>query len=53
MNYPVWINADIIAGPVENVNTVPVDPVSGFAKKNFAFCFYYFLTETVTFYNSL
>lgn len=30
MNYPVWINADIIAGPVNNINTVPVDPVRFF-----------------------
>lgn len=25
MNYPVWINADILPGPVDNVLTVPVD----------------------------
>lgn len=30
MNYPVWINADIIAGPVDNVNNTPVDPVKFF-----------------------
>lgn len=30
MNYPVWINADIIAGPVNNVNTLAVDPVEFF-----------------------
>lgn len=29
MDYPVWINADIIAGPVNNSVTRPVDP-SGF-----------------------
>jgi hypothetical protein len=28
MNYPVWINADIIPGPVNNVVTVPVNPVA-------------------------
>lgn len=27
MNYPVWINADIVAGPLNNVLTTPVDPV--------------------------
>lgn len=26
MTYPVWINADIIPGPVDNVATVPVSP---------------------------
>lgn len=25
MNYPVWINADILPGPVNNTNTLPVD----------------------------
>lgn len=25
MNYPVWINADILAGPVDNTQTKPVD----------------------------
>lgn len=25
MNYPVWINADILAGPLNNTSTVPVD----------------------------
>lgn len=27
MNYPVWINADIVAGPLDNVLTTPVDPI--------------------------
>lgn len=31
MDYPVWINADIIAGPLNNIATVPVDPVQFFA----------------------
>lgn len=26
MTYPVWINADIIPGPVDNTLTIPVDP---------------------------
>uniref|UniRef100_A0A336MEX1 CSON000541 protein n=2 Tax=Culicoides sonorensis TaxID=179676 RepID=A0A336MEX1_CULSO len=26
MDYPVWINADILSGPVNNTNTIPVDP---------------------------
>ena len=26
MNYPVWINADIIAGPLNNTDTTPVEP---------------------------
>lgn len=26
MNYPVWINADIISGPLNNTETKPVDP---------------------------
>lgn len=26
LDFPIWINADIIAGPVENTETVPVDP---------------------------
>lgn len=26
MNYPVWINADIIKGPLNNNETIPVDP---------------------------
>lgn len=26
MNYPVWINADILPGPLNNTNTIPVDP---------------------------
>lgn len=30
MNYPVWINADIIAGPLNNVATIPVDPIRFF-----------------------
>lgn len=30
MDYPVWINADIIAGPLNNINTVPVEPVAFF-----------------------
>lgn len=25
MDYPVWINADILPGPVNNTNTIPVD----------------------------
>lgn len=29
MTYPVWINADILPGPLNNVNTRPVD-ASGF-----------------------
>lgn len=24
--YPTWINADILSGPVENTNTIPVNP---------------------------
>ncbi|KAL7740320.1 hypothetical protein ACLKA6_018764 [Drosophila palustris] len=31
MTYPVWINADIIAGPVEQNKSVPVDPARFFA----------------------
>ncbi|KAH8377320.1 hypothetical protein KR093_004838, partial [Drosophila rubida] len=31
MTYPVWINADIIAGPVEQNKTVPVDAARFFA----------------------
>ncbi|KAH8403143.1 hypothetical protein KR222_005833, partial [Zaprionus bogoriensis] len=31
MTYPVWINADIVSGPVEQNKTVPVDPASFFA----------------------
>lgn len=30
MNYPVWINADIIAGPLENTETKPVHPEAFF-----------------------
>lgn len=26
MDYPVWINADILSGPVNNTNTIPVNP---------------------------
>lgn len=26
MTYPIWLNADIIPGPVNNTETVPVDP---------------------------
>lgn len=26
MTYPVWINADIVQGPLENTATIPVDP---------------------------
>lgn len=26
MDFPVWINADIIAGPLNNTLTIPVDP---------------------------
>lgn len=26
LNYPLWINADIIPGPVNNTQTTPVDP---------------------------
>lgn len=26
MTYPVWINADIVPGPLENIATIPVDP---------------------------
>jgi len=26
MNYPVWLNADILSGPVNNQITLPVDP---------------------------
>ncbi|EDW64460.1 protein FAM151B isoform X2 [Drosophila virilis] len=31
MAYPIWINADIISGPVEQNNSVPVDPARFFA----------------------
>ncbi|XP_017086456.1 protein FAM151B isoform X2 [Drosophila eugracilis] len=31
MTYPVWINADILSGPVEQNKTVPVDPDRFFA----------------------
>lgn len=31
MTYPIWINADIISGPVEQNSTVPVDPARFFA----------------------
>lgn len=31
LDYPIWINADIIAGPVNNTETVPVDPMGFFA----------------------
>ncbi|KAH8413273.1 hypothetical protein KR009_009552, partial [Drosophila setifemur] len=34
MTYPVWINADILSGPVNQVNTVPVDPDRFFAGCN-------------------
>lgn len=30
MDYPVWINADILPGPVNNTATVPVDPIQFF-----------------------
>lgn len=30
MNYPVWINADILPGPVNNTETIPVDPAQFF-----------------------
>jgi len=30
MNYPVWINADIYSGPLENTQTLPVDAVKFF-----------------------
>lgn len=30
MEYPVWINADILAGPVNNTATTPVDPTEFF-----------------------
>ncbi|XP_023177236.1 protein FAM151B isoform X2 [Drosophila hydei] len=31
MTYPIWINADIISGPVEQNSSVPVDPSRFFA----------------------
>ncbi|XP_055849073.1 protein FAM151B isoform X2 [Episyrphus balteatus] len=31
MTYPIWLNADIIKGPVNNTETVPVDPTRFFA----------------------
>ncbi|XP_036328348.1 protein FAM151B [Rhagoletis pomonella] len=31
MSHPVWLNADIISGPVNQSNTVPVDPERFFA----------------------
>ncbi|XP_002014551.2 protein FAM151B [Drosophila persimilis] len=31
MSYPIWINADIISGPVDQNKTVPVDPNRFFA----------------------
>ncbi|XP_030242060.1 protein FAM151B isoform X1 [Drosophila navojoa] len=31
MTYPIWINADIISGPVEQNSSVPVDPPAFFA----------------------
>lgn len=34
MTYPIWINADIISGPVEQNRTVPVDPARFFAGCN-------------------
>lgn len=30
MSYPVWLNADIIKGPVNNNETIPVDPATFF-----------------------
>lgn len=30
MNYPVWINADILPGPANNTETTPVDPTQFF-----------------------
>ncbi|XP_055916717.1 protein FAM151B [Eupeodes corollae] len=36
MTYPIWLNADIIKGPVNNTETVPVDPTRFFVGcKNF------------------
>ncbi|XP_062121273.1 protein FAM151B isoform X1 [Drosophila sulfurigaster albostrigata] len=34
MTYPIWINADILAGPVDQNRTVPVDPARFFAGCN-------------------
>ncbi|XP_019895288.2 protein FAM151B isoform X2 [Musca domestica] len=31
MTYPIWLNADIISGPVNQNNTIPVDPQRFFA----------------------
>ncbi|XP_043070670.1 protein FAM151B isoform X1 [Drosophila grimshawi] len=31
MTYPIWINADIISGPVKQISSVPVDPARFFA----------------------
>ncbi|XP_054743276.1 protein FAM151B isoform X3 [Anastrepha obliqua] len=31
MSYPIWLNADIISGPVNQSDTVPVDPERFFA----------------------
>ncbi|XP_068150360.1 protein FAM151B isoform X2 [Drosophila tropicalis] len=31
MSYPIWLNADILSGPVEQNKTVPVDPDRFFA----------------------
>uniref|UniRef100_A0A1L8EIP2 Menorin-like domain-containing protein n=1 Tax=Haematobia irritans TaxID=7368 RepID=A0A1L8EIP2_HAEIR len=31
MTYPIWLNADIIQGPVNQTNTIPVDPDRFFA----------------------
>ena len=30
MKFPVWINADILPGPVNNTETIPVNPNSFF-----------------------
>ncbi|KAH8260277.1 hypothetical protein KR026_008801 [Drosophila bipectinata] len=34
MDYPIWINADILSGPVDQNKTVPVDPDRFFAGCN-------------------
>lgn len=31
LDYPIWINADILGGPVDNHETIPVDPNGFFA----------------------